>query len=222
MGYPVANRELHRGYIQSWNFIIERKLPEEVVASVGYVGTASVNGFAFLDVNASQIAGSGNAGRPLFAKFGRTATTRELDGRTHSNYHSLQATINRRFAGGLFLKGAYTYSHAIDMANYGDWTAFSWNAASVFDRNRASAANNIPHMFQLGYVYELPFGDGKKWATSGVAKAVLGDWQFNGVFSAYQGRQYTLSASGAALNMPGNAQTPDQVKSYGGDAGQGR
>src|SRR5262249_31785718 len=27
-----------------------------------------------------------------------------------------------------------------------------------------------------------------------------------------QGRQYTLSASGAALNMPGNAQTPDLVK----------
>ena len=55
------------------------------------------------------------------------------------------------------------------MANYGDWTAFSWNAPSVFYRNRATAANNIPHMFQLGYVYELPFGKGKKWATSGVS-----------------------------------------------------
>jgi hypothetical protein len=98
------------------------------------------------------------------------------------------------------------------MANYGDWTTFSWNAPSVFYRNKASAANNIPHMFQLGYVYEVPFGSGKKWATGGVPKAVLGDWQFNGLFSAYQGRQYTLSASGAGLNMPGNAQTPDQVK----------
>ena len=67
-------------------------------------------------------------------------------------------------------------------------------------------------MFQLGYVYEVPFGSGKKWATSGVSKAVLGDWQFNGIFSAYQGRQYTLSASGSSLNMPGNAQTPDQIK----------
>jgi hypothetical protein len=212
MGYPVANRQLHRGYIQSWNFIIEHKLPAELVTSVGYVGTASVNGFAFLDVNASQIPGSGNAGRPLFATFGRTATTRQFDGQTHSTYHSLQATINRRFAGGLFLKGAYTYSHAIDLANYGDWTAFSWNALSVFNRNRASAANNIPHTFQLGYLYEAPFGNGKKWATTGVSKAVLGGWQLNGMFSAYQGRQYTLSASGAALNMPGNAQTPDQVK----------
>jgi hypothetical protein len=212
MGYPVANRQLHRGYIQSWNFILERKLPAQFVTSVGYVGTASVNGFAFLDINASQIPGSGNAGRPLFAKFGRTVTTREFDGKTHSTYHSLQATINRHITGGLFLKGAYTYSHAIDMANYGDWTSFSWNAASVFYRNKATAANNIPHMFQLGYVYEAPFGNGKKWATSGVPKALLGDWQINGDFAAYQGRQYMLSASGAALNMPGNAQTPDQIK----------
>jgi hypothetical protein len=214
MGYPVANRELHRGYIQSWNFIIERKLPGQFVTSVGYVGTASVNGFAFLDINASQFPGSGNNGRLLFPKFQRTATTREFDGRTHSNYHSLQATLNRRMAGGLFLQGAYTYSHAIDMANYGDWTAFSWNAASVFSRNRAAGANNIPHMFQLGYLYEAPFGKGKKWASAGgVPGAILGGWQINGTFSAYQGRQFTLSASSAALNMPGNAQTPDQVKS---------
>jgi hypothetical protein len=41
---------------------------------------------------------------------------------------------------------------------------------------------------------------------------VLGGWQINGTFSAYQGRQYTLTASGAALNMPGNLQTPDQIK----------
>jgi hypothetical protein len=171
-----------------------------------------VNGFAFLDINASQIPGSGNAGRPLYAKFGRTATTREWNGRTHSTYHSLQATINRRISSGLFLKGAYTYSHAIDMANYGDWTAFSWNALSAMNRNRANAANNIPHMFNIGYTYDVPFGKGHKLASEGVPAAILGGWQLNGFFSAYQGRQFMLSASGSSLNMPGNAQTPDQIK----------
>src|SRR4051794_2143781 len=67
-------------------------------------------------------------------------------------------------------------------------------------------------MFQLGYLYELPFGKGKKWAADGVSAAALGGWQLNGIFSAYQGRQFMLSASGSSLNMPGNAQTPDQVK----------
>lgn len=213
MGYPAANRELRRGYIQSWNFIVEQKLPGQFVTSIGYVGTASVNGFAFLDINASQTPGSGNDGRPLFAPFGRTATTREWDGRTHSTYNSLQTTINRRVSGGLFLKGAYTYSRAIDMADYGDWTAFRWNAPMVFDRNRAVASHDIPHIFQLAYVYDLPFGSAKKWATNGLASVVLGGWQINGVFSAYGGRPFTLTASGSSLNMPGNLQTPDLVKS---------
>ena len=211
-GYPEANKPLRRGYIQSWNFIIEQKLPGELVTSVGYVGSASVNGFAFLDINVSQTPGSGDAGRPLFAQFGRTAATRVWDGRTHSNYHSLQATLNRRFTGGLFLKGAYTYSRAIDEADYGDWTEFRWRAQSVLNRNRAPAIHNIPHMFQLAYIYELPFGGGKKWVTSGAGKTVLGGWQINGLFGAYGGRQYQLTASGASLNMPGNQQTPDQVK----------
>lgn len=212
MGYPIANQQLKRGYIQSWNLTVEHKLPGEFVTSVGYVGTASVNGFAFLDINASQIPGSGNDGRLLYQRFGRTATTREWNGRTHSIYHSLQTAVNRRLTNGLMIKAAYTYSHAIDLANYSDWTGFSWNASSVFYRNRANSNFNIPHMFQFGYVYELPFGENRKWARSGVAAAILGDWQLNGLFAAYQGRQFTVTASGSSLNMPGNLQTADQVK----------
>jgi carboxypeptidase family protein/TonB-dependent receptor-like protein len=211
-GYPRANEMLHRGYIQSWNLIVERKLPAKLVASIGYVGSASVRGFAFLDINASQIPGSGDEGRPLFAAFGRTATTREWDGRTHSNYHALQATLNRRFSDGLLLKGAYTWSKSIDEAPYSDWTEFRYNAQSVFFRNRAVSDHDIPHNFQLAFVYELPFGREKKWATTGFSNTILGGWQVNGVFSAYSGRPFNLTASGSSLNMPGNAQTPDQIK----------
>jgi hypothetical protein len=212
MGYPEANKQLKRGYIESWNLVIEHKLPADMIGSVAYVGSQSINGFAFIQANASQIPGSGNNGRPYYIKFGRTANNRIWDGRTHSDYHALQATLNRRFTGGLFLKGAYTYSHSIAEANYGDWTTFSFNALSELDRNKASTAFNRPHMLQFAYVYELPFGAGKKWAQDGAAKAILGGWQINGIFSAYQGGHYSLSASGTSLNMPGNPQTPDQIK----------
>jgi hypothetical protein len=211
-GYPRANTMLHRGYIQSWNLIFEQKLPAKIVGTVGYVGSASVRGFAFLDINAGQVPGAGDAGRPLFADFGRTTATREWDGRTHSIYHALQASMNRRFTDGLLLKGAYTFSKAIDEANYGDWTEFLWNAPSVYYRNRALASFDTPHNFQLGAVYELPFGEGKPWATTGLSNTILGGWQLNGVFSAYSGRPFQLTASGASLNMPHNQQTPDQVK----------
>jgi hypothetical protein len=211
-GYPVANQQLHRGYIQSWNMIVERRFPGDFVGSVGYVGTAGVRGFAFLDINASQIPGSGDEGRPLFQKFGRTTTTREYDGRTHSIYHSLQTSLNRHFSGGLLIKAAYTFSKAIDEADYSDWTGFMWNAASVYYRNRALADFDVPHNFQFAAVYELPFGSTKKWATTGTSAAIFGGWQLNGIFAAYSGTPFTLSASDASLNMPGNQQTPDQVK----------
>ena len=212
MGYPVFNQQLKRGYIQSWNLIIEQKLPAEFVTTIGYVGTASINGFGFLQINASQVPGSGDDGRPLYAQFGRTADTQVWDGRTQGIYHALQATINRRMAAGLFVKGAYTYSKAINTADYSDWTSYDYNAPIAFSRNRALAEYDIPHMFQLAYVYELPMGAGKKWATSGAANAILGNWQINGIFSSYMGRPYTVYASDTSLNMPGNMQTADQIK----------
>jgi hypothetical protein len=211
-GYPRADTMLHRGYIQSWNLIFERKLPFRSTGTVGYVGSASVRGFAFLDINAGQVPGAGNAGRPLYAKFGRTTATREWDGRTHSIYHALQTSINRRFTEGFMLKGAYTFSKAIDEANYGDWTELLWNAPTVLYRNRALASFDTPHNFQLGALWELPFGSGKPWATTGLSNALFGGWQLNGVFAAYSGRPFTLTSSGASLNMPHNQQTPDQVK----------
>ncbi len=45
----------------------------------------------------------------------------------------------------------------------------------------------------------------------------------NGIFSSFKGRQFTLSASDASLNMPDNRQTPDQVGpiKYTGCVGSG-
>ena len=70
---PYAG-ELHRGYIQSWNFTLERQLPSNVLASIAYVGTQTVHQFADLDINAGY-PGSGSAGLPYAAKFGRTQPT---------------------------------------------------------------------------------------------------------------------------------------------------
>jgi hypothetical protein len=207
----VDGTELKRGYVQSWNFFLERQLPGKFIASAGYVGTQTVRSFADLDVNAAPPGGA-TAGRPFFAPFGRTATTWAWNGFLSANYHSLQVAFNRQAADGLVIKGAYTYSKAINMTDDDGWAAIMFNHLPDFHRNRAQAGYNIPHMFQVGYVYELPFGQGKKYAGSGPARLILGGWQVNGVFAAYQGRPFTVSASGAALNAPGNGQTADQIK----------
>ena len=93
--------------------------------------------------------------------FGRTIPTNMWDGYLSSNYHSLQVAVNRSFAKGLMIKGAYTYSKAIDYTDDDGWASVGWNWAPVFQRNRATAGFDRTHVFQVGWVYELPFGKGK-------------------------------------------------------------
>ncbi len=200
------------GYIESWNFIVERKLPANFIVSAGYVGTHTVHQFADLDLN-SSLPGTGAAGqlynRPQFGN--RTASTLFWQGFLSANYNALQVSINRQFSHGLLVKGAYTYSKAIDYTDDDGWAGLTWNDPNILRRNRARAGFDTPQIFQLAYVYELPFGKGKSMASNGgVAQAVLSGWQTSGIFSAISGQPFSVTSS-AALNAVGQTETPNQV-----------
>jgi hypothetical protein len=201
---------IHRGYTQSWNFTVERRLPQDILASIAYVGTASVHLLADLDINSGS-PGGGAASRPYFQKFGRNLATNMWDGYLSSNYHSLQTSVRKSLSKGLLLQGAYTWSKAINMTDDDGWAGVGWNWGPVFGRNRAAAGYDRTHNLQIGWVYELPMGQGKQFATKGVAGHILGGWSVNGVMSAYTGTPFTVSAPGGSLNAPSNSQTADQV-----------
>ncbi len=62
----------------------------------------------------------------------------------------------------------------------------------------------------MSFVYDLPFGAGRKWAnTNGAAKAILGGWEINGIFSAWTGSPLTVSQTSSFLNTPFTGQTPN-------------
>ncbi|MDX2269113.1 MAG: TonB-dependent receptor [Bryobacter sp.] len=205
--------EINRGYIQSWNFTIERRLPGEILGSIAYVGTKTTNQLADRDVNAGQVIGAGNAGRPFASQFGRNIPTNMWDGYIGSNYHSLQTSIRRQYRG-LTLQGAYTWSKALNWsADDEGWAGVPFNQDFVFHRNYARAGYDRRHVFQLGYVYDLPFGKGQRWASSGVLSQVIGGWTISGVTAAYTGTPFTVTSPGGTLNLPGATQTADQVNS---------
>jgi hypothetical protein len=99
----------------------------------------------------------------------------------------------------------------MDYTDDDGWASVGWNWAPVFQRNRAPAGFDRTHVFQVGWIYELPFGKGKPMLKSGVAAAVLGNWQVNGVMAAYTGNPFTVTAPGTSLNAPDNTQTANQV-----------
>jgi len=206
----TPGNRIDRGYIQSWNATLQRKLWGDIILDVGYVGTQTTNQLADLDINAAG-PGAGATGRPYAAQFNRRIALNYWNGFLSSNYHSLQTAVNRSFSKGLLLKGAYTYSKAINMTDDDGWASVGWNHSSVFSRNRALAGYDRKSVFQMGWVYDLPFGKGRQFVQEGVGAAILGGWSLNGVYSAYSGTPFTISADGGTLNAPGNSQTADQV-----------
>jgi hypothetical protein len=202
--------EFKRAYIASWNLTIQRQVGKGFTLQAGYVANRSIRQTNFMDLNAGQVIGAGASGRPYFGRFGRNVQTSLVESLGHTNYDSLQTQLTRRYANGFQVNFAYTWSKAIGFCcNAGNDGGPAIHARAYIDRNRTVMPFDRTHNFNSTFVYELPFGKGKKYATGGAAAAVLGGWQVNGLFTKYTGAPFTANSDGASLNMPGSTQTAD-------------
>src|SRR5262249_26346744 len=142
------------------------------------------------------------------------STTRLVGPVGNSHYDSLQLSLERRFSAGYQLQASYTWSKCISIAGIGN----SGDAPAIpipefFNLNRSLCSIDTPHNLEVGGIFELPFGRGKRWATGGgLGAALLGAWQINTLFSSYSGNPFTVGTSGASLNAPFNSQRADLVK----------
>jgi hypothetical protein len=203
-------QDFNRGYVQSFNFTLQHELAWGFVGQAGYVGSRSIRLTNRRDLNAAP-PGTGAAGRPYFAQFRRNVATTLHEPAYTSTYDSLQAQLDRRFAGGYSIGVAYTFSKSIGFGENND-TGLFFNYPEALTRNRSLLGFDRPHNLRVSSVAELPFGKGKRWAQSGAAAAIAGGWQINGIFSSYSGSPFTVTSSGASLNAPGNSQVADLAK----------
>jgi hypothetical protein len=113
----------------------------------------------------------------------------------HSTYHSLQTRLERRFARGLTFTAAYTFSKLIDDAGAVFDAAILTGPAAVFQAadsynrrlEKDESTGSIPHVFSGSYVWDLPFGAGRRWDLSGWRNAVAGGWQVAGMMRVQSG-----------------------------------
>jgi hypothetical protein len=205
-------KDLNRGYIQSWNIALQRELPMGFTAQAAYVATRSVRTLGLVDINAGQIIGAGEEGRPLLSKFGRSAATIFLQPVGTGHYDSLQAQLQRRFAAGLGLTINYTYGKATSPNENSDWTP-NVQAVSYMGKNRSLTSTDRTHNMGITNVWQLPFGTGRKFLNSnGFLSQLLGGWQVNNMLSIMSGTPFGVYGDGTSLNLPGSNQTADQIK----------
>jgi hypothetical protein len=128
-----------------------------------------------------------------------------FDSNDYSNYHGLQMIFKRRITNGLGFQLAYTLSQSKDNR--------SWDPSlSTVSTGSVQSASSTPfdlrdrrlnytwsdfdrrHVLQGTYVYELPFGKGKRFAPD-IPKAldyVIGGWQLSGTLFWSSGRPFTV------------------------------
>lgn len=119
-------------------------------------------------------------------------------------YDALQVSFNQKTSHGLTFLLSYTWSKTIDIGSDG-W--FAADGSSVQDpyhlnNDRSLAGFDVPHILTTHWVYDLPFGKGKKFDTgNGLLNAVAGGWQVNGILNFQSGQLYNVSASSSIPNV---------------------
>ena len=109
--------------------------------------------------------------------------------RYNSNYHSLQVSAQQRFTDTSRVDIAYTWSHNLtDSPN--DRTTSPQNSYDIRSEYQRATLDRR-HVFNLNYVYEIPFYQTQQ----GFTGKVLGGWQASGIITLYTGVPFTATTS---------------------------
>ncbi|WP_321476824.1 TonB-dependent receptor [uncultured Paludibaculum sp.] len=221
LGHGFANQTPS---MNTFTFNIERQLTASMMAEVAYAG--SVGSHITFGYNANEVQpGTGsNASRRLLQPLSNVATISMFDPRNSSSYNGLSGKLEKRFSSGLQFLAAYTYSKSLDFGGSAASGGGSVGGPQTITNIRAGhgpSGFDVKHRFVANYLYELPFGKGKKWVSSGPLTWVLGGWNLAGITTLSTGRPYSLSlASGVNNGAPswpnrignGTLDNPDRAK----------
>jgi hypothetical protein len=223
---PDANRP---SYVQNWNFTIQYQLPKSVVLEAAYVGNKGTRmsgwPFAERDNLPTTLLAMGDilrdpvsmhpqyipyAGFPLnysvaqamrpYPQFFSVQEFFPYD--QNSNFNSLQVTATKHLTSGLSFLAAYTWSKAIGTVDSSGANGY-WNNVQDY-RNRALERSitsfNYPQNFKLSWVYDLPFGKGKKFDLGKVPNFAIGGWQIAAIHNYHSGDPIAVIEAG--INAP--------------------
>lgn len=179
--------DFQSGHAQQWNINIQRELIGNLVVTAAYIGTKADDLPTSRQINPA-VYGPGatlanRQQRRLYPEFESIAS---FDPIGRSEYHGLEMSVNKRFSRGYSVLASYTLGKAKDNASNDD--GFSPQNPLDPDDTWGLADSDQRHRLVTSFVWELPSPD------AGVAKAVLGGWQFNGIVKLSSGTPFTISS----------------------------
>ena len=103
---------------------------------------------------------------------------------------------------GLGVSASYVFSKSLDNASSigGGSTVVIQNPFDL-PAERGLSSFDQTHRFTGNWIYDLPFGDGRRFLTKGVLSHIVGGWQWSGDFTIGSGLYYTPRVLGAAVDI---------------------
>jgi hypothetical protein len=211
----AIQRDLRTGYMQHWNFNVERQIGSRGVLELAYVGSKGTKLLTARDINQPQ-PGVLPPGLPFVPRPDpRFDDINLLESRANSNYNALQARFQQRLTRGFSALASYTWSKSIDDASNffssaGDpnFPQNSYNVAA--ERGRSNF--DVRQRLSLSYTYALPFGKGQEYlADNGWLSTVLTGWETFGIITLQSGRPFTV----ALLSELDNSGTGRSILGFG-------
>jgi hypothetical protein len=100
-----------------------------------------------------------------------------------TRYHSLQLELRKRLAQGLQFQGSYVYGDTYGTSRYSLRTPRLWTLDT-------GTEGTLTHAFRLNWVYELPFGQGRRFASGAGPwmNHLVGGWSIDGIARIQSGR----------------------------------
>jgi hypothetical protein len=133
-----------------------------------------------------------------------------------ARYNAGVARWTKRMSDGYSLDVNYTFSRLEDN-QFGESNTFSsrqGNALNNYDLEAEYGVSllDVAHRLNVNASFQLPFGEGRKWLTTGVGNALAGGWQVT-VAGRYQtGFPLNISQSSNNSNLLGSNQRPNVVE----------
>ena len=198
--------------IVSYTASIQQQLPGGMQMLVGYVGSTGRNLFLrsitnlITSVTTNPTTGAGTAVRQYGGRFA------EIDYKTSGGvdqYHSLQTSLQRRFASGVSLGVQYTWAKELGTSSGSNEATTSQAPLQVYGQapEYGRGINDIRHSFNATFLVDAPIGKGKMLDLGSVGNTVVGGWQIGSIVNYHSGVPIDVLITRADVSYVGNAGT---------------
>lgn len=118
-----------------------------------------------------------------------------VDNTGQSWYDGMTLEVRRRMSRGLLMQANYTFAKA-ESIGFSSSSVLAYNFASQRNQklDKTSAPFDIRHSFKANFIYELPFGKGKRYweGVGGLLNGLVGGWSLNGTVRVQSGSPFDL------------------------------